>query len=209
MQVTQDARLIVRVPPKMPVETIHALVRQKLPWILARQRFVREHYLPAEPKNFAAGETFLYLGKAYELFVVPGAYGPLDFNEKGFFLRDGCLSLARWLFRDWYLEQASVFMNERVRYYADRTGARYSRIEISDARRRWGSCSSKGVLNFSWRLMMAPREVVDYVVVHEVVHLEILNHSKAFWQKVKTLAPDHAKAKLWLERHHLLLHNDL
>jgi len=207
LQVTQDARLIVRVPPKMPVETVRELVRQKLPWILNRQRFVREHYLPALPKNFIAGEKFLYLGKEYELFVAPGEYGSLVFNEKGFFIREGCVSLARWLFQDWYRKQAAAFMSDRVRYYTGVTGARYSGIGISNARRRWGSCSSKGVLNFSWRLMMAPREVVDYVVVHEVVHLEILNHSQAFWRKVEALAPDHLKAKHWLERHHLLLHN--
>ncbi len=209
LQVTQDARLIVRVPPKMSVETIHQLVRQKLPWILNRQRFVREHYLPALPKIFTAGEKFLYLGEEYELFLIPGDYGVLVFNEKGFFLREGCVSLARWLFRDWYREQAAAFMSDRVLHYTGMTGARYSAIRISDARRRWGSCSSKGVLNFSWRLMMAPREVVDYVVVHEVVHLEVLNHSKAFWRKVEALAPDHLKAKYWLERHHLLLHNGL
>ncbi|MFH0984431.1 MAG: SprT family zinc-dependent metalloprotease [Candidatus Omnitrophota bacterium] len=209
LQVTQDARLIVRVPPRMPVETVHALVRQKLPWILRRQNFAREHYLPSAPKTFTAGEKFLYLGKEYELLIVPGTYGALSFNGKGFFLREGCVSLARWIFRDWYREQAAVFMNERVRYYANRIGARYSEIAISNAQRRWGSCSSKGVLNFSWRLMMAPPEVVDYVVVHEVVHLEILNHSQAFWHQVKALAPDYLKAKHWLERHHLLLHNNL
>ena len=206
LQVTSDAHLIVRVPQKMPLETVHEMVRQKLPWILRKQRFARENYLPAVPWIFAAGEKFLYLGEAYELFVVPGAYGPLIFNEKGFFLREGCVPLARWLFRDWYREQAAEFLSTRVRHYTGMIGARYSKIGISDARGRWGSCSSKGVLNFSWRLVMAPREVVDYVVVHEVVHLEELNHSKRFWQKVKALAPDFPQAKRWLEFHHHSLH---
>ena len=208
LQVTPDAHLIVRVPQKMPIENVHALVCQKLPWILRKQRFARENYLPAVPKTFVAGEKFLYLGEEYGLFVVPGAYGPLVFNEKGFFLREGCASLAKWLFRDWYREQAAEFLSARVRHYAGMTGARYSGIKISNARGRWGSCSSKGVLNFNWRLVMAPREVVDYVVVHEVVHLEELNHSKRFWQKVKALAPDFPKAKRWLELHHHSLHHD-
>ena len=205
LQVTHDAQLVVRVPSRMPVGTIHEVVRQKLPWILRKQRFAREHYLPAVPKVFAAGEKFLYLGNEYELFVVPGAYGPLGFNEKGFLLREGCVPLAKWLFRDWYQEQAAEHFSARVRYYVGMTGARYSGIKISDAQGRWGSCSSKGILNFSWRLVMAPREVVDYVVVHEVVHLEELNHSKRFWKKVKALAPDYPQAKRWLERHRRLL----
>ena len=208
LQVTHDARLVVRVPQKMSFEMIHAMVRKKLPWILSKQRFAREHYLPAAPKVFAAGEKFLYLGEQYELFVIPGAHGPLVFDGKGFFLREGCVPLAKWLFRDWYKEQAAELLNDRVRHYTGMTGARYSRIGISNAKGRWGSCSSKGVLNFSWRLVMAPREVVDYVVVHEVVHLDELNHSKRFWQKVKTLSPDHPEAMRWLESHHLLLHHD-
>ena len=201
LQVTHDAQLVVRAPQRMSVETVHKLVRQKLPWILRKQRFAREHYLPATPRIFVSGEKFLYLGEAYELFVVPGAYGPLVFNKKGFFLHEGCIPLAQWLFRDWYREQATEFLSPRIRHYAGMIGACYSRIGISNARGRWGSCSSRGVLNFSWRLMMAPREVVDYVVVHEVVHLEELNHSKRFWQKVKALAPDYLQAKRWLERH--------
>lgn len=205
LQVAPDASLIVRVPHKMPLETIHALARQKLPWILRKQRFVRERYLPASPKVFAPGEKFLYLGEAYELFVTPGAYGPLVFNEKGFFLREGCVALGKWLFRDWYREQAGELLTSRVRHYTQMTGARFSRLGISNAKGRWGSCSSRGVLNFSWRLVMAPRDVVDYVVVHEVVHLEELNHSKRFWQKVKALAPDFPRAKRWLERHQQLL----
>ena len=209
LQVTPEANLIVRVPSKMSVASIHEMVRQKLPWIRRKQRFVREHYLPAVPKVFAAGEKFLFLGEAYELFVVPGAYGPLIFNEKGFFLREGCRSLAKWLFRDWYAKQAEELLSARVRHYAGLIGACYSKIKISNAKGRWGSCSSKGVLNFSWRLVMAPRDVVDYVVVHEVVHLEELNHSKRFWEKVRALAPDHARAKRWLILHHLSLHSEV
>ena len=201
LQVTHDAQLVVRAPQSMSGETVHQLVRQKLPWILRKQRFAREHYLPAIPKTFVSGEKFLYLGDTYELFVAPGAYGPLVFNEKGFFLPEGCRPLAQWLFRDWYREQATEFLSARIRHYAGMTGARYSRIGISNARGRWGSCSSRGVLTFSWRLMMAPRDVVDYVVVHEVVHLEELNHAKRFWRKVKALAPDYLQAKRWLERH--------
>ena len=208
LQVTSDAQLVVRVPQKMPLEMVHAMLRQKHSWILKKQRYAREHYLPAAPLSFASGEKFLYLGKEYGLSLIPGTYGTLVFNGKEFLLPPGCVPLAQWLFRDWYREQAAEFLSSRVLHYAGMIGARYSRIGISNAKGRWGSCSSKGVLNFSWRLMMAPQEVVDYVVVHEVVHLEELNHSKRFWQKVKALASDYLEAKRWLERHHRTLHRD-
>ncbi|MEI7672949.1 MAG: SprT family zinc-dependent metalloprotease, partial [Deltaproteobacteria bacterium] len=180
----------------------------KLPWILQKQRFARENYLPPAPKGFVSGEKFLYLGEEYELCVIPGAYGPLVFDGKEFFLREGCTHLGRWLFRDWYREQAAEYFSGRVRHYAGMTGARYSGIGISDAKGRWGSCSSKGVLNFNWRLVMAPREVADYVVVHEVAHLRELNHSKRFWEKVRALMPDFPRAKRWLDLHPRLLHED-
>ena len=141
------------------------------------------------------------------MFVVPGAYGPLVFDEKCFFLHEGCLPLAKWLFRDWYRERASEFLDARVRHYTGLTGAHFTKIGITDTRTRWGSCSSKGILNFSWRLVMAPREVVDYVVVHEVVHIEEMNHSKRFWRKVEALAPEFRRAKRWLELHHRTLHD--
>lgn len=208
LQVTREARLVIRAPRRMPAETVYEVVRKKLPWILRKQRFAREHYLPAAPKTFTQGEKLPYLGEEHVLFIVSGDYGPLEFNEKGFFLREGCAPLAKWLFRDWYRARAEELFTDRVRHYTRMTGARYAGIKISNARGRWGSCSSKGLLNFSWRLVLAPREVIDYVVVHEVVHLEELNHSKRFWKKVEALAPDYLQAKQWLERHSLVLQDD-
>lgn len=209
LEVTSDARLIVRAPWVMSREMIDEWVGRKLPWIERRQAFARKNYLPSTPKIFAAGEKFAYLGEEYELFTVPGAYGPLAFDGKGFFLREGCASLAKWLFRDWYRERAAEYLEARVRHTTGITGARFTRIKISDARTRWGSCSARGVLSFSWRLMMAPREVVDYVAVHEVVHLGEFNHSRKFWQKVKSLMPDYLRARQWLEAHHRPLQNDI
>ncbi len=206
LQVTPDARLIVRAPQKISDESLREVVRQKRSWILRKQEFARKNYFPAAPKTFTTGEQFPYLGEVYELSLVPGAYGPLTFDGKRFFLCEGCVPLAKWLFRDWYRERAAEVLSDRVRHYAALTGARYSKIGISNATGRWGSCSGRGVLNFSWRLVMAPQAVVDYVVVHEVVHLEQLNHSKKFWQKVKALAPDFLQAKRWLERNRLSLH---
>ncbi|MCS7122892.1 MAG: M48 family metallopeptidase, partial [Candidatus Micrarchaeota archaeon] len=82
---------------------------------------------------------------------------------------------------------------------------RYNRVRITNARRRWGSCSSSNNLNFSWRLIMAPLEVIDYVVVHELVHTRIKNHSKAFWRMVEAVMPDYDRQRRWLrENGHML-----
>ncbi len=108
-------------------------------------------------------------------------------------------------FTNWYKERAYEKIKERVEFYAQKRGLKYNRVNITSAEKRWGSCSAKGNLNFSWRLIMAPLPVVDYVVVHELVHLIEKNHSKEFWKKVKLFMPDYEKYKDWLkEKGHLL-----
>ena len=80
-------------------------------------------------------------------------------------------------------------------------GVTYSRLTVRDQRSRWGSCSSKGALNFNWRLVLAPHDVLDYVVVHEICHLAELNHGPRFWRLVEKLAPDWRRQRAWLAYH--------
>ncbi len=79
-------------------------------------------------------------------------------------------------------------------------GFEYQRIRITSARTRWGSCSSRGTLSFTWRLVMASEDVIDYVIVHELVHLRIHNHSREFWTQVGLLMPDYKEKRLWLKK---------
>ena len=82
--------------------------------------------------------------------------------------------------------------------YAERLGKPYAKISIRDTRSRWGSCTSAGTLMFSWRLIMAPPEVLDYVAAHEVAHLAEMNHSRAFWAQVERIYGDHKAPRRWL-----------
>ena len=100
-----------------------------------------------------------------------------------------------------YKEAARSYIPKRVAYYNPMTGGTYSRISIRDQKTRWGSCSSKGTLSFNWRLMLAPPAILDYVVVHELCHLNHMNHSKAFWQAVEAVYPDYRNARKWLKEH--------
>jgi predicted metal-dependent hydrolase len=100
----------------------------------------------------------------------------------------------------WYRAQARSALGETARVHATTLGVEIGRIAIKDTRSRWGSCSERGNLNFSWRLMLAPRAVMDYVVAHEVAHLRELNHSPRFWQHVESLCPDYHSRRLWLRR---------
>ena len=98
-----------------------------------------------------------------------------------------------------YKKRAQGIISRRVAYYAGIMGLSYGNITIRDQKSRWGSCSSTGNLNFSWRLILMPIEVMDYVVVHELAHLMEMNHSKAFWAEVEKVLPDYEVQRKWLK----------
>ena len=116
-----------------------------------------------------------------------------------FYLAREALPEARQVFEAWYRDQAQKVISQRVLWYAAYYGFEYKRVRITSARTRWGSCSSNGALNFPFRLVMAPMEVVDYVVVHELVHTQVQGHGKEFWAKVGEILPDYKEVKKWLK----------
>lgn len=97
-------------------------------------------------------------------------------------------------------KQAAAVITEKVSQYAEQMGVSYGRIAIRDQKTRWGSCSARGNLNFNWRLILAPAEVLEYVVVHELAHRKEMNHSDRFWSHVGDVLPDYKIRRLWLRK---------
>ncbi len=97
------------------------------------------------------------------------------------------------------VRKAKRILPQKVSYYAEKIGVTYGRITIRHQKTRWGSCSSKGNLNFNCVLMMAPEEVQDYIVVHELCHRKEMNHSKKFWDEVEKILPEYRKQEQWLK----------
>ncbi|ABB16136.1 M48 family metallopeptidase [Carboxydothermus hydrogenoformans] len=204
LEVTDNATLIVRAPYRVSESTIQAVIRKHYNWIIKKKKEVEARDPKVRAKEFVNGEGFLYLGKYYKLQIVEDQIEPLKFAN-AFYLSKKALPHAKKVFTEWYKKAALEKITERVQFYAKMGGYKYSRINITSAQRRWGSCSSKGNLNFSWRLIMAPLPVIDYVVVHELVHLEEKNHGKVFWTKVKILMPDYQKHEKWLKENGYVL----
>jgi predicted metal-dependent hydrolase len=107
---------------------------------------------------------------------------------------------------DFLQREAKCDLEAASRRFATDLGLRVRRVCVRDQSSRWGSCSTTGVLSFSWRLVLAPRYVLEYLAAHEVAHLVEMNHSVRFWRLVNRLAPDHTRAKAWLDAHGADLH---
>jgi predicted metal-dependent hydrolase len=201
--VTQDSALVVRAPLNASNAYIASVVREKSDWI--RQKLSEISLRPKSPaKEFVNGEEFMYLGRAYQLCFVERAEKDVELTDK-LCLAARVKPIARFVLRRWLKAAAAKVINQRCQWYADATGLKPAAIKITEARKRWGSCGSKGILNFSWRLVMAPQEIIDYVVVHELAHLAELNHSPAFWRRVADMLPDYKKREQWLKENGGLL----
>ena len=198
IQIRPDGTVIVRAPLRAAEKQVRDFVESKAGWIERKRSEARQHAaLPA--KQFRVGERFLFLGQEYPLVLADGQRAALRFDGQ-FALSRRALSRAPQVFEKWYKAQALRVLSERVSHFSAKHNFRPGRIRISSARTRWGSCSSKGTLSFTWRLVMAPPEVIDYVVLHELVHLKVKNHSRTFWDGVATLMPDYKRQVDWLKK---------
>jgi hypothetical protein len=155
--------------------------------------------------TFADGARIPFLGQDYPVRHKPGARGTVWIEQQEIHVAGDARHLARRL-SDWLKKQARAEIAPLAHSKSSQIDRNPSRITIRDTRTRWGSCSAKGGLSFSWRLVMAPRYVLDYVVAHEVAHLSHMNHSPEFWQTVDTLTADARAGRDWLGEHGSALH---
>jgi predicted metal-dependent hydrolase len=201
--VTPEARVIVRAPLKAPASMIDEFVRKQRGWI--RKKVAEMKQRPQVIAHaFEEGEIFWFLGRAYPLHIVDDAGAGIRRTDR--------LCVSRTLMPDirialksWYRAEAAKEIHSRCMWFSMMTGYSPASVRITDARQRWGSCTHRGGLNFSWRLIQAPLEIVDYVIVHELVHLRQPDHSRKFWEKVEGLMPDYERRRNWLRENERLL----
>ena len=196
--VKPDGSVLVRAPLRTPDALIQEFVEKNTGWI-EKQQAKALPTLPAAHRQYVPGETFLYLGVPYRLEIVEGHASREPLRLDGEFKLAASRQIqAALVFERWYRKRAKQIVPARVEFFARQYDFSYKRVGITSARTRWGSCSAAGSLSFSWRLILAPLAVVDYVVIHELVHTVFHNHSKQFWQSVETLLPDFQAHRRWL-----------
>lgn len=205
IQVERDGTVLVRVPIHTPQTDIDRFLNEKNQWLQKIVDRQQKHNHDRQSRSFVPGERFPYLGENYALKMQDDANGALTFTGREFVLGRDALRGARILFHLWYQKQARVHLEERVRCFSGLLGLFPRGVAVNHARSRWGSCSSDDRLTFAWRLIMAPAEIIDYVVVHELCHMKIRDHSRDYWRLVEHILPGHKKHRAWLKDHgHLL-----
>lgn len=201
--ITPDARLIVRAPLRAPVSMINEVIREKSGWI--RKKILKMKARPqAVTHAYEEGEIFWFLGRPYPLHITDDAGAGIERTDR--------LRVPRTIKPDvrsgiqrWYSAEAQTEIHSRCMWFSMMTGYSPTSVRITDATQRWGSCNHLGGLNFSWRLIQAPLSIVDYVIVHELVHLRQPDHSPKFWAKVEALMPDYKRRREWLRENERLL----
>jgi predicted metal-dependent hydrolase len=173
-------------------------------FLAEHEAWLRQH-VTAGPRAAAVGHGTVIPFLDGSLTVVP-ASGRRTLRSGGLLEVPGPAAQAGPRAAAWLCEQARQACAAGVDRHTAAAGLRPGRLTLRDPRSRWGSCSTSGDLMFSWRLIMAPVAVLDYVVAHEVAHLAEMNHSPRFWAVVKRLCPDYPAARDWLRRHGARLH---
>ncbi|EAY26245.1 M48 family metallopeptidase [Microscilla marina] len=152
-------------------------------------------------REYVNGQSFLYLGRNYRLSIEAEQAVPLQLKNGYFVLNKNDAPKAKAHFIAFYKQKLLPRINDRIEHFADGMGVRPNKVRVMELQNRWASCTAQGNLNFHWKCGMAPLEVLDYIVVHEMAHLIYLNHSQAFWHEVDKALPQYRDHIAWLEAH--------
>ncbi len=198
LSVERDGAQVVRAPEGATLERLEAFIREKRAWVYRKvaEKASLRPVLPA--KEFVSGEGFPYLGRSYRLLLVNAQDVPLRLEAGRFRLLRTEAPQGRAHFVRWYTEHGRAWLHPRVAGLARRVGVAPAGVEVRELGYRWGSCGRRGTLNFNWAAVLLPPGIVDYVIVHELVHLHERKHTSAFWARVERAMPDYVRRKAWL-----------
>jgi predicted metal-dependent hydrolase len=180
------------------------MIKSKQNWILKNMVKCNGDLPPFDNTNLNSGDTVPYLGQHYEIRLNSNHHdGCIVKLENNIFLIEGKCDngTAAAALKQWLRGQASVYFPKRAGELAADSGCRYNRIYVRSQRTRWGSCSASGNISLNWKLIMFPSHIIDYVIVHELAHLKVMGHSKAFWDVVSAHCPDWRNYRHWLREH--------
>lgn len=207
--VERDRKVIVRAPEGLEPSRIAAIVEAKKEWIESKINDIRKYPEKPDKKEFVSGEAMMLLGRNHKLIIQNEKYDGVRFDGASFFISKSNQEKANELFIDWYKAYALQQIEPIAKTFAQQLGVSYTSCNISETMKyRWASCTPKGNINFNWRIIKAPTFVIEYLIVHELAHLRVPNHSPEFWNMVSIQVPMYEDAKEWLKENGNVLEID-
>jgi predicted metal-dependent hydrolase len=206
--IDRNGEVKIHAPYRASNSQICEVVRKKADWIERKVNEIKARNSKLICRQFVSGEKILYLGREYTLEILEK-----DSGKPEVLVREDTVSVCispglpgedrkqavKEALTKWYRQRFSEIVNERVEKYSLQLKAAPCKVAIKDQKTMWGSCSKKGNINLNWKLVMAPVEIIDYVIVHELCHLKVMNHSKEFWNLVASTLPNFHESKNWLK----------
>lgn len=206
LTVGRDASLVAHLPEGADLYQASELIRTKLVWVhqkLATHKDINREDVFRRPE-FVDGEGFHFLGRRYRLKLVdvPSYAAPvatIRLEGDRLLLRREQAEAGEKRVAEHYTRAAHPYLNDAVNRWKRIVGVEPARyVQVMDLGFRWASCSADGTLNFHWRVMQLPPQVIDYIVVHELTHIKVPDHSPAFWQAVRRVLPNYQTHRDWL-----------
>ena len=189
--------VLVSAPVKATSADVARIVQRRAGWIIRKST---ESVLQPRPKQFVSGESLPYLGRQVRLFVETANVRRVDVRFDHWSFRvvvpehlrgDDRRETILHAITRWYKQRAQERLETRVQLWTGKLGCQVKRVATRDQRQRWGSCAADGTIRFNWRIVMAEPALIDYVVVHELLHLRVRNHGQEFWMAMATVMPDY------------------
>ena len=196
LTINENAELIIRAPKRLSIEKIQDFINEKENWINRKKRLI-ENQIKDVTSNH---NKLLYLGNLFPINLEQNASKELFFTGEEFIansIEPDSMSLS---IKKWYKNKFKEIALPRVAYFANKHNLMVNQVRIKNQKTMWGSCSSKNNINLNYLLLMAPMGVIDYVIVHELVHTIHRNHSTDFWDSVESIMPEFQEHKRWLKK---------
>ncbi len=211
-EIKQGEGLSIVLPRGYPVEQLPRIMEEKRNWILSRLSRFEENSASRSYKEKTDGNIIPFMGRSLKLSLAAA-----DMESNVIALVGDSLSVTfnfrkeniDNLIKGWYRTQAENYIGERVPELSALCGVSCKKVTIRSQRTRWGSCSQKGNLSLNWKLIIAPPEVIDYVILHELLHIKEMNHSKRFWKLVDKYCPAWRDHRKWLRKASIRLADEL
>lgn len=193
----------VQAPKGTPVEHVLQLLEEKWDWIQQKSKEMKGRMLGPKEKSYNDGESFLYLGKEYPIQIsqdinIKQDHVMFEGDKLHIYVKQLEDEKVKQALKRFYYQECKVLVERSIQSYQSNFKTKPRSVRIADNNSNWGTCNSRLQLTFNWKLAMAPLEVIDYVVVHEMCHMVHLNHDRSFWRLVGKMIPDYKEMENWL-----------